>query len=238
MPKVDSHAHGHPSWADLATTDQDAAKIFYGELFGWTYEDNAMAGTDEVYSMAQLNGDYAGAIFTQSPQQTAAGIPSMWTTYLSVDDADAAFAKVAAALLKVDAVRLYHDQALFKEAGGGHTPWHQDQYCRPLDTEHTLTIWIPLVGVSRDMGSLQFVPKSHKEGHLGDFPISDESERYFQNLLRERELDILENPELDVLMLVMLEMEYDNANFKLSWSEMSTLFPPIMISTSPINSFV
>src|SRR5688500_4457978 len=38
------------------------------------------------------------------------------------------FAKVAADLMGVDAVRLYHDQAIFKEAGGGHTPWHQDNF--------------------------------------------------------------------------------------------------------------
>src|SRR5437016_6995478 len=36
------------------------------------------------------------------------------------------FAKIAADLMGIDSVRLYHDQALFKEAGGGHTPWHQE----------------------------------------------------------------------------------------------------------------
>ena len=36
-------------------------------------------------------------------------------------------AQIAADLMGVKNVRLYHDQALFKEAGGGHTPWHQDQ---------------------------------------------------------------------------------------------------------------
>ena len=45
------------------------------------------------------------------------------------------FAGVAAALLGVPGVRLYHDQALIKEAGGGHTPWHQDQTYWPLDTD-------------------------------------------------------------------------------------------------------
>ena len=37
-------------------------------------------------------------------------------------------AKIAADLMKVSGVRLYHDQALYKEPGGGHTPWHADQY--------------------------------------------------------------------------------------------------------------
>jgi hypothetical protein len=47
------------------------------------------------------------------------------------------FAKLAADLLGVDGVRIYHDQALLKEPGGGITPWHQDQHYWPLDTDHT-----------------------------------------------------------------------------------------------------
>ena len=50
------------------------------------------------------------------------------------------FARVAAELMGVRAVRLYHDQALFKEPGGGFTPWHQDQFYWPLDTPHTITV--------------------------------------------------------------------------------------------------
>ena len=42
------------------------------------------------------------------------------------------FARIAAELLGVPGVRLYHDQALFKEPHGGHTTWHQDQYYWPL----------------------------------------------------------------------------------------------------------
>ncbi|MBX7125530.1 MAG: phytanoyl-CoA dioxygenase, partial [Cyclobacteriaceae bacterium] len=36
-------------------------------------------------------------------------------------------ARIAAELMQVDGVRLYHDQALYKEGGGGITPWHADQ---------------------------------------------------------------------------------------------------------------
>src|SRR5688500_6044353 len=38
------------------------------------------------------------------------------------------FAGIAARLLGVPGVRIYHDQALFNEPGGGPTPWHQDQF--------------------------------------------------------------------------------------------------------------
>ena len=53
-------------------------------------------------------------------------------------------AKIAADLMEVEGVRMYHDQALFKEAQGGITPWHADQYYWPLDSDKTITAWIPL----------------------------------------------------------------------------------------------
>src|SRR6187549_3125688 len=53
-------------------------------------------------------------------------------------------AKIAADLMQTRGVRIYHDQALFKEGGGGITPWHADQYYWPLQTDKTITAWIPL----------------------------------------------------------------------------------------------
>ncbi|MCH5599600.1 phytanoyl-CoA dioxygenase family protein [Niabella ginsengisoli] len=86
------------------------------------------------------------------------------------------FAKIAADLLGVDNVRIYHDQALYKEAGGGFTPWHQDQYYWPLSTNNTVTMWMPLVDIKEDMGMLTFASGSHKEGSVKNIAISDESE--------------------------------------------------------------
>ena len=86
------------------------------------------------------------------------------------------FAAIAARLLGVERVRLYHDQALFKEAGGGITPWHQDQHYWPLATNKTITMWMTLADINADMGTLRFASGSHAEGYLGDIPISDESE--------------------------------------------------------------
>lgn len=48
-------------------------------------------------------------------------------------------------LVGVENVRLSHDQALFKEPGGGHTLGHQDKFYWPLDTDKMITIWMPLV---------------------------------------------------------------------------------------------
>lgn len=86
------------------------------------------------------------------------------------------FAQVAARLLGVDAVRLYHDQALFKEPGGGRTPWHQDQTYWPLDTDDTITMWMPLVDIDPAVGSMTFVDGSFRDGDAGGGEISDASD--------------------------------------------------------------
>lgn len=87
------------------------------------------------------------------------------------------FAKIAAGLMGVDGVRLYHDQALFKEPGGGHTPWHQDQIYWPLDTDKTITMWMPLVPIPEEVGSMTFASGSHEIGYINKMVISDESHR-------------------------------------------------------------
>ena len=98
------------------------------------------------------------------------------------------FARAAADLLGVGGVRLYHDQALFKEPGGGRTPWHQDQFYWPLDTDATITMWMPLVDVPSEVGSMIFASGSHKLGDLRGQAISDESDRTFARLIVERGL--------------------------------------------------
>ena len=87
------------------------------------------------------------------------------------------FAKVAAELMGVDGVRIYQDQALFKEPGGGHTPWHQDQIYWPLDTDKTITMWMPIVPITEEMGSMTFASGSQKLGYVNKLEISDESHR-------------------------------------------------------------
>ncbi|MGV3762102.1 phytanoyl-CoA dioxygenase family protein [Parapedobacter sp.] len=101
------------------------------------------------------------------------------------------FAHVAARLLGVDNVRLYHDQALFKEPGGGPTPWHQDQNYWPLDTDKTITMWMPLVDIpSAEMGMLTFASGSHRNGNVFDFVISDESDDAFEQFVRQQRLPL------------------------------------------------
>ena len=86
-------------------------------------------------------------------------------------------AGIAAALLEVDGVRLYHDQSLYKEPGGGITPAHADQYYWPVETDRMVTAWAPLQAVPKDMGPLDFFAGSQGVEFGRDLGISDESER-------------------------------------------------------------
>lgn len=94
-------------------------------------------------------------------------------------------ANLAAALLEVPRVRLYHDQALYKEPGGGITPWHADQFYWPLDSDRAITAWVPLQETPESMGPIAFAAGSHRMEHGRDLPISDESERHLQRSLRD-----------------------------------------------------
>jgi predicted enzyme related to lactoylglutathione lyase len=91
MPTFDSYKPGQPSWVDLSSSDTDASKRFYSELFGW-----------EVAEQGPEAGGYA--LFTLQGKNVAGvtpimleGQPNAWTTYVSVDDADAAIDKVKSA---------------------------------------------------------------------------------------------------------------------------------------------
>jgi ectoine hydroxylase-related dioxygenase (phytanoyl-CoA dioxygenase family) len=93
-------------------------------------------------------------------------------------------AKIAADLMQVDGARIYHDQALFKEAGGGITPWHADQYYWPLETDKTITAWIPLQETPMELGPLEFSAGSHQIIEGRDLEIGDESETIIQKNLK------------------------------------------------------
>ena len=101
-------------------------------------------------------------------------------------------AGIAARLLGVDGVRLYHDQALYKEAGGGPTPWHVDQYYWPLAGAGTVTVWIPLQPVPLAMGPVAFARGSHRSAVrelAGRLAIGAESERQLADAMAEFEVE-------------------------------------------------
>jgi len=96
------------------------------------------------------------------------------------------FAQIAAQLLGVKSVRLYHDQALFKPPGAERTPWHQDRYYWPLDTDRTVTMWLPLIDVAEEMGPMIFASGSHHVEALGDLMISERTDLKLAKLIADR----------------------------------------------------
>lgn len=112
-------------------------------------------------------------------------IMNLWTKYDSVKEIvfSKRLAKIATDLLGVNGVRMYHDQALFKEPGGGHTPWHADQYYWPLSNDNTVTVWIPLQEIQLELGPLEFSAKSQQIQEGRNLKISDESEKELQKKL-------------------------------------------------------
>ena len=86
MGRRTGYANGTFSWADLATTDVDGAKDFYGRLFGWEAEDRA--GAAGTYTMLRLDGDVVAGLFGQSEQQRTSGAPPRWQCYVTVDRMD------------------------------------------------------------------------------------------------------------------------------------------------------
>jgi ectoine hydroxylase-related dioxygenase (phytanoyl-CoA dioxygenase family) len=103
-------------------------------------------------------------------------------------------ARLAAELMGCRGVRMYHDQALYKEPGGGFTPWHADQAYWPVDTDKTTTVWIPLQPTPLKMGPLAFSAGSQRYGTARDLDVSDESEVAISKTLLESGLPIDETP--------------------------------------------
>jgi ectoine hydroxylase-related dioxygenase (phytanoyl-CoA dioxygenase family) len=77
---------------------------------------------------------------------------------------DARLGETAATLLGVAAVRLWHDQALYKEAHGRQTDPHQDHPYWPIRELDTITAWIPFAGSTMESGAMGYLPGSHRVG--------------------------------------------------------------------------
>jgi uncharacterized protein len=85
MGERESYAPGTFCWADLGTTDRDAAKSFYTQLFGWEAVDGPSTEASE-YTIFKLDGADVAALYEL-------GEEPHWSSYVSVEDADAAAAK-------------------------------------------------------------------------------------------------------------------------------------------------
>jgi predicted enzyme related to lactoylglutathione lyase len=85
--QVTSYTPGDFCWPELATTDPEGAKRFYGALFGWTATDNDMGG-GASYTMLYKDGKDAAALYALREEMRAAGLSPFWMSYVSVKSAD------------------------------------------------------------------------------------------------------------------------------------------------------
>lgn len=86
---------GKVVWNDLITEDLDAARRFYGGLFGWTFERTKGPG-GHAYSIARLSGVYVAGLVPVAARTDGTTV-SRWLPYVSVADVDAAVARATAA---------------------------------------------------------------------------------------------------------------------------------------------
>lgn len=84
---------GTYSWSELVTTDVDAAKRFYGAVFGWTFDTHG-DGAD-AYTEFKVGGRTVGGMM-HKPSDMPEHVPCHWAVYFSVEDTDAAVARVQA----------------------------------------------------------------------------------------------------------------------------------------------
>lgn len=77
--------HGAISWSELMTTDVDAAKTFYGQLFGWKFEDAPMEGM--TYTVVRVNDDEVAGMMPL-PEGAPPDMPPVWGLYITVDNVD------------------------------------------------------------------------------------------------------------------------------------------------------
>ena len=99
MPERDGYIPGVPCWIDTSQPDPEAAVGFYTDLFGWEFEDVMPPDSPGKYFVARLGGGDVAAVGSvpESAPQAA-----MWNTYIWVDNADEAAAKVKGAGVEGD----------------------------------------------------------------------------------------------------------------------------------------
>jgi len=83
-------------WVDLSTSDVEAAREFYTGMFGWDGTD-VPTPMGPVYTMFRIDGRLVAGMGPQPPGMAAAGVPSMWNSYIMVEDVDAVLDHVVAA---------------------------------------------------------------------------------------------------------------------------------------------
>ncbi|MFK7735420.1 MAG: phytanoyl-CoA dioxygenase family protein [Pirellulaceae bacterium] len=138
-------------------------------------------------------------------------------------------AKLAAELMGVGAVRLYHDNGLSKQPGCGRTPWHYDGHHFPIATEKVCTVWIPLQEIPDAMGPLGFAKSMDVVKLVEDIPFNKFDSSYDQRV-NERLRD--HGIEVDLSPFDLGEVSFHhNLNFHTASSNRTTI-PRMVLATT------
>ena len=100
MQETPKYAPGTFCWIECGTSDGEAGKKFYTELFGWEFTDNPM-GAGMVYTMLKQDGKDVGGLYELMPDMKAEGVPPHWLSYVLVTSADESAAKAKEAGAKI-----------------------------------------------------------------------------------------------------------------------------------------
>lgn len=95
MPTL-TYTLGKFVWRELLTRDVEAAKRFYGGLFGWTSKDSPM-GPEMIYTLWYNGETQIGGMMDIAALPDGEGVPPNWGVYVSVEDVDAAAARAVEA---------------------------------------------------------------------------------------------------------------------------------------------
>src|SRR2546423_6686536 len=100
MPEFLEATVGRFCWVELQAKDPAAARKFYGELFGWTWDEMPMP--DGTYGIAKIAGKQVAGLMALPEQAAKRGAPPYWASYVAVADVKAstdAAAKLGAKVL-------------------------------------------------------------------------------------------------------------------------------------------
>jgi ectoine hydroxylase-related dioxygenase (phytanoyl-CoA dioxygenase family) len=160
-----------------AVTDDEVG--FFQEA-GWVKLDGLVSPDSASHMQQWLEGKMGKDAKNSKGSASTSAFAQMWSKYNSPSEESEmfdSFAKSAetgqlgARLMGRDAVRFWADTALIKPPGvgdAGVTPWHQDTPNQPHDRAGLLTIWIALVDITPERGTMRFLSGSHREGPLGE----------------------------------------------------------------------
>lgn len=189
MPHVTSpYRPGTPCWIDLAAPDQQAAIDFYTRVLGWSGE----IGPQEMggYAVCRLDGQPVAGIMAAQPVGDQPTPPTVWTTYLSVTDADttaqaAVLAGGETVMPVMDVMSLGRMGLLADPTGGVFGIWQPGDFAGAgIVDEPGALVWNELDTTDRPAASAFYTAALGLESA----PMGDADEDYFSLLADGREV--------------------------------------------------